>query len=150
VALRLERPVVDRLRLGHLAVRPLQDPIGRREADADRVEIGRQLAFIVQVGSHVSPITGQSSSLKLEVRSSKYGVHAATPSLEPSELLTSYFSLQTFLGSHWCNGRRLCFCLGRRLARRTRFRAHQLDVQTQRLKLADEHVERLGQAGLER
>ena len=43
VALRLERPVVDRLRLGHLAVRPLQDLLGRREADPDRVEVGRQL-----------------------------------------------------------------------------------------------------------
>ncbi len=42
VALRLERPVVDRLRLGHLAVRPREDLLGRRKADPDGVEVGRQ------------------------------------------------------------------------------------------------------------
>ena len=46
VALRLEGAVVDRLRLGHLAVRPRQDLLGRREADADRVEIARQRASV--------------------------------------------------------------------------------------------------------
>ena len=30
-------------------MRPLEDPIGRREADPDRVEIGRQLTFVVEV-----------------------------------------------------------------------------------------------------
>src|SRR5688572_2110665 len=39
VALRLERAVVDRLRLGHLTERPLFDLVGRREADANRVEV---------------------------------------------------------------------------------------------------------------
>ena len=42
VALRLERAVVDRLRLGHLAERPRHDLVGRRERDADRVEVGAQ------------------------------------------------------------------------------------------------------------
>ncbi len=42
VALRLERPVVDRLRLGDLAVRPREDFLGRREADPDGVEIAGQ------------------------------------------------------------------------------------------------------------
>ena len=37
--LRLERAVVDRLRLGDLAVRPGPDRLGRRQADPDRVEI---------------------------------------------------------------------------------------------------------------
>src|SRR5262249_49122703 len=41
-ALGLEGPVVDRLRLGHLAVRPRLDLLGRGEADANRVEIARQ------------------------------------------------------------------------------------------------------------
>src|SRR4030088_2770764 len=39
VAFRLERPVVDRFGLGHLAVRPGQDLLGRGEADPDGVEI---------------------------------------------------------------------------------------------------------------
>ena len=52
VALRLERPVVDRLRLGDFAVRPLQDPLGRSKADANRVEVGRQLTFVVEIRSH--------------------------------------------------------------------------------------------------
>ena len=38
VALRLERAVVDGLRLLHLTVRPLPDLIGRGQADADLVE----------------------------------------------------------------------------------------------------------------
>ncbi len=42
VSFRLERAVVDRLGLGHLAVRPRHDLVGRGEADPDRVEIARQ------------------------------------------------------------------------------------------------------------
>ncbi len=38
VALRLERPVVDGLRLGHFAVGPPADRLRRRQHDADRVE----------------------------------------------------------------------------------------------------------------
>ena len=39
IALRLEGPVVDRLRLLHLAVRPRTDHVGRCEPDLDRVEV---------------------------------------------------------------------------------------------------------------
>ena len=39
VALRLERPVVDRLRLGDFAVGPRTDLLGRSQRDLDRVEI---------------------------------------------------------------------------------------------------------------
>src|SRR4029450_13049020 len=39
VTLRLEGPVVDGLRLGHLAVAPRADLLGRREGDLDRVEV---------------------------------------------------------------------------------------------------------------
>jgi hypothetical protein len=39
VALGLERPVVDRFRLLHFAVRPRTDLLRRREADLDRVEL---------------------------------------------------------------------------------------------------------------
>ena len=39
VAFRLERAVVDRLRLLHLAERPRPDHVRRRERDADRVEV---------------------------------------------------------------------------------------------------------------
>src|SRR5690606_12108432 len=54
VALRLERPVVDRLRLGHLAVRPGEDLLRRRQADADGVEVRAQLRLaVVQTRSHV-------------------------------------------------------------------------------------------------
>src|SRR5207248_3588457 len=39
VTLGLERPVVDRLRLRHLTVRPVPDLLCRREAAAERVEL---------------------------------------------------------------------------------------------------------------
>src|SRR4029078_6371457 len=39
VAFRLERPVVDRLRLGYLAGRPIADLLARRKPDTDRVEV---------------------------------------------------------------------------------------------------------------
>src|SRR4029077_15953108 len=48
VALRLEGPVVDRLRLGDFAVRPRLDLLRRREADADRVEVARQRRTFVK------------------------------------------------------------------------------------------------------
>src|SRR4051812_44868877 len=47
IAFRLEGPVVDRLRLGHLAVRPRHDLVGRSETDANRVEVaGQRAAFM--------------------------------------------------------------------------------------------------------
>src|SRR4051812_49373680 len=55
IAFRLEGPVVDRLGLGHLAVRPRHDLVGRRQADADRVEIARQSRTFVKIWSHSSP-----------------------------------------------------------------------------------------------
>jgi hypothetical protein len=39
VAFRLEGPVVDGLRLLHLAVRPGTDHVRRREPDLDRIEV---------------------------------------------------------------------------------------------------------------
>src|ERR1700736_537627 len=39
VTLRLESPVVDRLRLGHLAVRPREDRLRRGQGELQRVEI---------------------------------------------------------------------------------------------------------------
>src|SRR5262245_57744723 len=53
VTFRLERPVVDRFGLGHLAEGPRKDFFRRGERDADRVEIGaeRRLA-IVKTWSH--------------------------------------------------------------------------------------------------
>src|SRR5918994_11791 len=42
IAFRLERAVVDRLRLGDFAKRPLLDLVGRRQADANGVEVGSQ------------------------------------------------------------------------------------------------------------
>src|ERR1051326_1469977 len=57
----LERPVVDRLRLGHLAVRPRQNFLRRGEADANRVEIARQCAAIVKAWSHFSLGNGRST-----------------------------------------------------------------------------------------
>ncbi len=46
VALRLERPVVDRFRLLHLTERPRPHHVGRRQANTDRVEIvDRVLVF---------------------------------------------------------------------------------------------------------
>src|SRR5262249_33829022 len=52
VAFRLERAVVDRLRLRHLAVGPRQDLVRRRQADADGVEITGQRGPFVETGSH--------------------------------------------------------------------------------------------------
>src|SRR5262249_50282011 len=65
VAFRLERAVVDRLRLGHFGVLPLPEPLGRRQADPDRVEIGGQLTFVEGVGSHWVNEPRQTSNLKL-------------------------------------------------------------------------------------
>ena len=54
VAFRLEGAVVDRLGLGHLAKRPLLDLVGRRQADADRVEVGPEGRLAVgEAWSHV-------------------------------------------------------------------------------------------------
>src|SRR4051794_28909257 len=53
VAFRLERAVVDRLRLGHFAVRPREDLVRRREADANRVEVGRERTAVVKRWSHI-------------------------------------------------------------------------------------------------
>ena len=39
IAFRLERPVVDRLRLLDLTERPRTDHVGRRQADANRIEV---------------------------------------------------------------------------------------------------------------
>src|SRR4029453_6158222 len=53
VALRLERAVVDGLRLGDLAERPLLDLLRRREADADRVEVRSKGSLAIgKRGSH--------------------------------------------------------------------------------------------------
>ena len=46
VPLRLERPVVDRLRLGHFAVAPGTDLLRRRDRDLDRVEILERLWLV--------------------------------------------------------------------------------------------------------
>src|SRR4029079_3229778 len=59
VAFRLEGPVVDRLRLGDLAERPLPDLVRRRQADADGVEVGRQCARALGKGSHVVSLRTQ-------------------------------------------------------------------------------------------
>ncbi len=46
IAFRLERAVVDRLRLLHFAERPRPDHVGRRQADANRIEVvDRVLVF---------------------------------------------------------------------------------------------------------
>ena len=47
IALRLVRPVVDGLRLQHLAVALLEDFLGRRHADADLVEVAGELRGLV-------------------------------------------------------------------------------------------------------
>ena len=101
VAFRLERAVVDRLRLGDFAVRPRQDLFRRRQADPDRVEVA-----------------------------------ASAPSVREMRVASIYDLLQ--------NGLRSALPAGFLL------RLHQLDVQTERLELADQHVERLRQPGGER
>src|SRR5947209_20067098 len=53
VAFRLERAVVNRLRLGDLAVRPRHDLFGRSEADANRVEIACESRSLVKAWSHM-------------------------------------------------------------------------------------------------
>src|SRR6185503_3442645 len=52
VPLRLERAVIDRFRLGYLAVRPRHDLVGRGEADANGVEIARESRTLVKAWSH--------------------------------------------------------------------------------------------------
>ena len=65
VALRLEGAVVDRLRLLHLAVRPLADLLGRRQRDADRRERQRILRLLEEVEDvfHVWPFSNRSRNL---------------------------------------------------------------------------------------
>ena len=48
VAFRLERAVVDRFGLRHLAERPRHDLFGRGERDANRVEVGAQRRLVVE------------------------------------------------------------------------------------------------------
>src|SRR5262249_28068940 len=49
ITLRLERPVVDGLRLLHLAVRPLADLLRARQRDADRAERERVFRLLEEV-----------------------------------------------------------------------------------------------------
>src|SRR5690606_27743472 len=49
VAFGLERPVVDRLRLLHLAERPLSHLVGARQRDAQRVEGQRVLGLLEEI-----------------------------------------------------------------------------------------------------
>src|SRR4051794_30135105 len=71
--------------------------------------------------------------------------------LDQKKLRTSKRELRNHLRPDRRGRRGLGFFRRRRLLEdRFRLRAHQLDVQTQRLKLADEHVKRLRQPRLER
>ena len=69
VALRLEGPVVDGLRLLHLAVRPRPDLVRRRERDADRVEVERVLRLLEETEEifhhRVRPLVAAGSRLVL-------------------------------------------------------------------------------------
>src|SRR5437763_12587164 len=53
VALRLERAVVDRFGLRHLAVRPMLDLFGRGQTDADRFKIWCELRLILLESKHL-------------------------------------------------------------------------------------------------
>jgi len=52
VTLRLKCPIINGLWLGNFAVRPGENPIGRREADSNRVEISGQRTTLVETWSH--------------------------------------------------------------------------------------------------
>src|SRR5262249_51596113 len=113
VALGLERAVVDRLRLRHLAGRPVADLLRRCEADPDRVEV-------VDVGTasgsvHLAPRTSLScvrdleshSSLSTSARStastgasstSPSSSSAASTSSPPSSMCSSPSSTSSALG----------------------------------------------------
>src|SRR5205085_12136402 len=52
IALRLERAVVDRLRLRHLAVRPIPDLLRRGQTDADRFKVRCELRLILLESKH--------------------------------------------------------------------------------------------------
>ena len=54
VALRLEGAVVDRLRLGHFAVRPLPDLFRRRQTDTNRFEVWSELRFFLLESKHLN------------------------------------------------------------------------------------------------
>src|SRR2546430_14803030 len=53
IALRFERPVIDRLWLGDFAVRPLTDFVRRSERDANRLKVRRELRFLLMESKHV-------------------------------------------------------------------------------------------------
>ena len=54
VAFRLKGAVVDRLRLGYLAMRPLPDFFRGSQRDANCLEVGRQLRFLLMKSKHFS------------------------------------------------------------------------------------------------
>ena len=54
VAFRLEGAVVDRLRLGYFTVRPLTDLFRRSERDANRLEVRRELRFLLMKSKQFS------------------------------------------------------------------------------------------------
>src|ERR1051325_4070701 len=53
VALRLESSIVDRLGLGNFAVRPLPDLLRRRQRDANRLKVRRELRFFLLESKHL-------------------------------------------------------------------------------------------------
>src|SRR5439155_7228546 len=91
VAFRLERPVVDRFRLGHLAVRPRHDLVRRGEADTNRIEIAGQRAAFVKAWSHRHP----SKSLRIADRGLRIGIESTRstplpiPAAEPPPPVSS-------------------------------------------------------------
>ena len=82
VAFRLEGPVVDRLRLLHLAERPLADLVGRRDRDPQRVERERILGLLEQAVEIAQGAPPDSLALRALTSSGRF----AAPSLVFDEL----------------------------------------------------------------
>ena len=125
VAFRLERPVVDRLRLLHLAERPLPDLVRGRERDPERVERQGVLGLleeIVEITQWWVPLRVSCDVRSVEPCQEHRGLSERRSAGAP----------QRPCPSDW----------------RPLF-AH-LDVEAEGLQLLHEHVEALGQTGLER
>src|SRR5579883_1123488 len=152
VAFRLEGPVVNGFRLGDFAVRPRTNFFRTRQADPDGIKIRDQAGAIIGAaaiqGCFLPPRL--SPETRADARSARLRTfflpvlpfRRALPGLKPGTAIQKSCRAGA-------QGSRPIGASIRRLFRLRLLPLHQLDVEAERLQLADEHVERLGHARLD-
>src|SRR5215469_6510573 len=135
VALGLEGAIVDRLRLLDLAVRPRENLVGARDRDADLVEDLRRHLRAEKIHYFLVHVFAPFANISRETRTDDRRRIFARLSVRPRSCVILVRSL----------GR-----LGSAGAATLLLRVVQVDVEAERAHLLDEHVERLGNARLER